>query len=69
MNLDLLKNISLFINYKHIWYLVIFNKKISYDDNYWNYRAKNIYNCNKIINKKIMNHIMKHFSKMIIMKI
>ena len=51
-NHDILKNISLFINFKNIWYLKIFNKKITYDDNYWNYRAKNIYNCNKINNKK-----------------
>ena len=51
-NHDILKNISLFINYKHIWYLSVFNKNILYDDDYWNYRAKNIYECDKINNKQ-----------------
>ena len=51
-NHDILKNISLFINYKHIWYLSIFSKNISYNDNYWRYRGKNIYECDKINNKQ-----------------
>ena len=51
-NHDILKNISLFINYKHIWYLSVFNKNISYDDDYWMHRAKNLYECNKINNKQ-----------------
>lgn len=49
---DILKHISLFINYQHIWYTTIINKKISYNDDYWKYRAKNIYNFDKINNKK-----------------
>ena len=30
----------------------IFNKNISFDDSYWMYRAKNLYECDKINNKK-----------------
>ena len=42
-NHDILKYISLFINYKHIWYLSAFNKNISYEDDYWMYsNARNL---------------------------